>query len=68
MKISDFRILSGWIVKYKAALRKSNSSCDISYCVRSVIVSLDASLGRLQFLVSEDSFFTSKDFKSSGIG
>ena len=29
MKISDFRILSGWIEKYKPALSKSDSSWDI---------------------------------------
>ena len=53
---SDFRILSGWIEKYKPALCKSDSSWDNSYYVRLVIVSLDVNLGRLQLLVSEDSF------------
>ena len=33
VKISDFRILCGWIEKYKPALSKSDSSCDNSYCV-----------------------------------
>ena len=32
MEISDFRILSGWIEKYKPALSKSDSSWDNSYC------------------------------------
>ena len=40
MKISVFRILYGWIGKYKPALSKSDSSWDSSYCVRLVIVSL----------------------------
>ena len=56
MKISDFRFLSGWIKKYQAALSKSDSSWDNSYCVRLVIALLDVNVGRLQFLVSEDSF------------
>ena len=45
MNISDFRILSGWIEKYKPALSKSNSSCDNSCCVRLVIDSLDVNVG-----------------------
>ena len=55
MKILDFRILYGWMDT--PALSKSDSSWDNSYCVRLVIVSLDGNVGRLQFLVSEDSFF-----------
>ena len=47
MKICDFQILSGWTVKYKPALSKSDSSWDISYCVRLVIVSLAVNMGRL---------------------
>ena len=27
-KVSDFRILSGWIEKYKSALSESDSTCD----------------------------------------
>ena len=57
MKISDFRILSGWIEKYKPSLSKSDSSWDNSYCVRLVIVSLPVIIGKLQSLVSEDNFF-----------
>ena len=57
MKISDFRILSGWIEKYKPALSKSDSSWDNSYCVRLVTVSLAVNIGKLQSLVSEDNFF-----------
>ena len=57
MKISDFRILSGWIEQYKPALSKSDSSWDNSYCVRLVIVSLAVNIGKLQSLVSEDNFF-----------
>ena len=57
VKISDFRILSGWIEKYKPALSKSDSSWDNSYCVRLVIVSLAVNIGKLQSLVSEDNFF-----------
>ena len=57
MKISDFRILSGWIEKYKPALSKSDSSWDNSYCVRLVIVLLAVNIGKLQSLVSEDNFF-----------
>ena len=56
VKISDFQILSGWIEKYKPALSGLNSSWDNSYYVRLVIVSLGANVGRLQFLVSKDSF------------
>ena len=57
VKISDFRILSGWIEKYKPALSKSDSSWDNSYCVRLVIVLLAVNIGKLQSLVSEDNFF-----------
>ena len=56
MKISDFRILSGWIEKYKPALSKSDSSWDNSYCVRIVIVSLAVNIGKLQSHVSEENF------------
>ena len=41
----------------RPALSKSNSSWDNSYWVRLVIVSLDVNVGRLQFLVSDDSSF-----------
>ena len=54
MKISDFRILSGWIEKYKPTLSKSDSSWDNSYCVRLVIVSLAVNIGKLQSLLSEE--------------
>ena len=57
VKISDFRILSGWIEKYKPALSKSDSSWDNSYCMRLVIVSLAVNIGKLQSLVSKDNFF-----------
>ena len=57
MKISDFRILSGWIEKYKPALGKSGSSWHNSYYVRLVIVSLAVNIGMLQSLASEDNFF-----------
>ena len=57
VKISDFRILSGWIEKYKPALSKLNDSWDNSYCVRLVIISLAVNIGKLQALVSEDNFF-----------
>ena len=57
MKISDFRILSGWIKKYKPVLSRSDSSWDNSYCVRLVIVLLAVNIGKLQSLVSEDKFF-----------
>ena len=57
MKISDFRILSGWIEKYKPALSESNSSWDNSCCVRLVIVSVAVNVGKLESLVSEDNFF-----------
>ena len=39
-KVSNFRILSCWIEKYKAVSSKSYSSWDNWYCVRLVIVSL----------------------------
>ena len=57
MKISDFRILSGWIEKYKPALIKSVSPWDNLYCMRLVIVSLAVNIGKLQSLISEDNFF-----------
>ena len=57
MKTSDFRILSGWIEKYKPALSKSDSSWDNSYCMRLIIVSLAVNIGKLQSLVSTDNFF-----------
>ena len=57
VKISDFRILSGCIEKYKPALCKSDSSWDNSYCVRLVIVLLAMNIGKLQSLVSEGNFF-----------
>ena len=56
VNISDFRILSGCIEKYKPALGKSDSSGDNSYCVRLVIVLLDVNVDILQFLVNEDIF------------
>ena len=59
MKISDFRILSGWIEKYKPALSKSDSPWDNSYCVRLVIVSLAENIGKLQSLVSDDNLMIS---------
>ena len=57
MKILDFRILSGWIEKYKPALSKSDYSWDNSYCVKLVIFSLAVTIGKLQSLVSEYNFF-----------
>ena len=57
VKISDFRILSSSIEKYKSALSKSDSSWDNSCCVRLVIVSLAVNIGKLQSLVCEDNFF-----------
>ena len=57
VKILDFRILSGWIEKYKPALSKSDSSWDNSYCVRLVIVLLAVNIGKLQSLMSKDNFF-----------
>ena len=56
VKISDFRILSDCIEKYKHALSKSNSSWDNSHCVRLAIVSLAVNIGKLQILVSEGVF------------
>ena len=57
MKISDFRIFTNYIEKYKPALSKSDSSWDNSYCVRLVMVSLAVNIRKLQSLVSEDNFF-----------
>ena len=51
MKISDFRILSGWIES------KSDFSWDNSYCASLVIVSLAVNISKLQSLVNEDNFF-----------
>ena len=59
MKISNFRILSGWIEKYKPALSKSDISWGNSYCVRSVIALLAVNAGNLQSLVSENNFLLS---------
>ena len=59
VKVLDFRIFSGRIQKYKPALSKSNSCQYNSYCVRSVTVSLDVNIGKLQSLVSGDNFFCS---------
>ena len=56
VKISDFRILSGWFGKYKPALCKSDSSWDNSYCVILVIVYLALNIGKLQSLFREDNF------------
>ena len=52
-----FQISYGWMDKYKPALSKSDSSWDYSYCLRLAIVSLNMNVGRLQLLVSDDSFF-----------
>ena len=57
VKISDFRILCGWIEKYKPASSKSDSSCDNSYCVSLVIVSLAVNISKPQSFVSDDNFF-----------
>ena len=57
MKISDFRILSGCIEKYKPALTKSDFSWDNSYCARLVTVSLAVNISKLQSLVNKDNFF-----------
>ena len=57
VKTSDFRILSGWIGKYKPALSKSDSCWANSYYVRLVTVSLAVNIGKLQSLVREDNFF-----------
>ena len=59
VKISDFRILSGWIEKYKPAFSKSDYSWDNLYCMRLVIISLAVNIGKFQSLVSEDNFFLS---------
>ena len=47
VKISDFRILSGWTEKYKPALSTSDSSWYNSYCVRLAIVLLAVNIGKL---------------------
>ena len=56
VNISDVRILSGWVQKYKPALSKLDSSWHNSYCARLVIVSLAVNAGVLQSLVNEDNF------------
>ena len=63
VKVSDFRILSGWIEKYKPALSKSDSSWDNSYCVRLVIVSLSVNVGKLylKFLIFKLPNVSNKD-------
>ena len=58
VQISDFWILSSCIEKYKPALSMLDSSRDNSYCVILVIVLLDVNVGRLHFLVSENSFLS----------
>ena len=57
MTISDFRILSDWIEKYKPGLSKLDYFWDNSYCVRLVTVSLAVNIGKLKSLASEDNFF-----------
>ena len=58
MKISDFRVLSGWIEKYTPPLSKSDSSTWYNlYCVKLVIDSLAVNIGKLQSLVSQGNFF-----------
>ena len=57
MKISDFRVLSSWIEKYKPDLTKSDFSWDNSHCVKLVIVLLAGNIGKLLSLVSEDNIF-----------
>ena len=47
MKILDFRILSGWIEKYKSAWSKSDFSWDNLYCVSLAIVLLAVNMGQL---------------------
>ena len=54
VKISDFRILSGSIEKYKPVLSKSDSSWYNSYCMRLIIVSLAVNIDKLQSIVSEE--------------
>ena len=56
MKISNLRALSGWIEKYKLALRKKFFLGKF-ICVRLVIVSLAINIVKLQSLVSEGNFF-----------
>ena len=51
VKISDFRILSGWIEKYKSA-----SSWDNPCCMSLVILLLVVNVGRMQFPISDDNF------------
>ena len=52
-----FLILSDWIEKYEPDLSKSDSSCNNSYFVRLLIVSLAVNIGKLQSLASKDNFF-----------
>ena len=58
MKISNFRVVSGWIKKYTTPLSKSDSSAwyDL-YCVKLVMDSLAVNIGQLQSLVSQGNFF-----------
>ena len=57
VKISDFRILSGWIKKDKPVLSKLDSSGDNSYRVIIVIVSLSVNIRKLQFFISKENIF-----------
>ena len=57
VKISDFRILSGWIEKNKPALSKSDCSWDNPYCVRLVIVSLAVNIVSCNLLSVKITFF-----------
>ena len=57
VKISDFRILSGWIKKDKPVLSKLDSSWDNSYRVIIVIVSLSVNIRKLQFFISKENIF-----------
>ena len=57
VKISDFRILSGWIKKDKTVLSKLDSSWDNSYRVIIVIVSLSVNIRKLQFFISKENIF-----------
>ena len=58
MKISDFRVVSGWIKKYTTPLSKPDSSAWYNlYCVKLVIDSLAVNIGKLQSLVSQGNFF-----------
>ena len=61
MKISDFRILSGWIEKYEPALSKSDSSWDNSYYMRLVIVSLAVDNNFVSWFLINSKKFSYKD-------